>query len=74
MITLEESKVIKENGKFPYSIALNYTGCKTTPFATHIKVYDDGKKGYFLNGDYYGSIKRAFKSYQDRCSEKGLKA
>ena len=73
MTTLEESKIIKENGNFPYSISLNFTGCKITPFSTHIKVYEN-EETYFLYGDYYKCLENALKSFKERCSEKGLTA
>lgn len=66
METLHETKTITKQGLNPYSISLNSTGDKNTPFSTHIKIYEKNKEPYFISGDYCYTIEEAMESFLDR--------
>ena len=66
MKTLRETEIITRKGLNDFSICLNSTGNKITPFSTHIKIYEDNKNAFFIHGDYFYNIKAAMRSFVDR--------
>ena len=71
MITLIESNKKEVGGLYPHSISLNDTGSLPHPFSTHVKIY--AKQGdedhFFESGDYFGTLKEALHSFEERCKD-----
>jgi len=66
MKTLHETETITKKGLNPFSVCLNSTGNKITPYSTHIKIYENNKEPYFISGDYCYNIREAMESFLDR--------
>jgi len=72
MKTLHETDIITKKGLNPYSICLNSTGDRNTPFSTHIKIYEENKEPYFVSGDYCYTIAEAMESFLDRSKKESV--
>ena len=68
MESITESELIQKDGFRPYSISVNSTGNKITPFSTHIKVYQDDTH-FFESGEYCYDLTDAMKSFARRCED-----
>lgn len=71
MNTLIESNLKEGEGIYPHSISLNDTGSELHPFSTHVKIY--AKQGdenhFFESGEYFGTLKEALNSFEERCKD-----
>tara|TARA_R110000765_G_scaffold256315_1_gene356781 strand:+ start:325 stop:558 length:234 start_codon:yes stop_codon:yes gene_type:complete len=70
METITESELIQKDGFRPYSISVNSTGNKITPFSTHIKVYKDDSH-FYESGEYCYNLTDAMTSFTRRCENAG---
>jgi len=66
MESITESELIQKDGFRPYSISVNSTGNKITPFSTHIKVYKDDSH-FYESGEYCYNLTDAMTSFKRRC-------